>query len=165
MTTITMGSRPVTTTVQANTILTVTAAASSIGQLLRIGELKAGETRQTAIAAGETVTFGPFGTPRRVQLDIFSGASLSYDVAPADLVSQSQATAAGDARYAPILTNDVLDLVGAGAPVDYTDGTPPATGEGLAGPGSRYTDVTGKVLYLNTGTKAQPAWTALAFEA
>lgn len=58
---------------------------------------------------------------------------------------------------------DVCELLGSGAPVNYTDGDPVATGEGFAGPGSRYTDITGKVLYMNVGTKAQPTWSALAF--
>lgn len=64
-----------------------------------------------------------------------------------------------------VVASDILDLSGAGAPVDYTDGDPVATGEGVAGPGSRYTDVTAGALYLNTGTKAEPVWEALAFVA
>lgn len=36
------------------------------------------------------------------------------------------------------------------------------TGIGVAGPGSRYTDIDGPTLYINTGTKAQPIWVALA---
>lgn len=35
-------------------------------------------------------------------------------------------------------------------------------GAGVAGIGSRYTDVTNGVLYINTGTKAVPVWGALA---
>ena len=62
------------------------------------------------------------------------------------------------ANYQAVMTNDVKELIGAGAPVDYTDGTPPATGEGVAGPGSRYTDITAAKLYINGGTKAQPIW-------
>lgn len=46
----------------------------------------------------------------------------------------------------------------AGAPVDYTDGTPPATGEGVAPIGSlAIRKDTGK-LYINGGTQAQPLW-------
>lgn len=55
-----------------------------------------------------------------------------------------------------------LYLSGAGAPVDYTDGTPPATGEGVALPGALYTDTTGGTVYRNSGSQAEPAWTALA---
>jgi hypothetical protein len=36
------------------------------------------------------------------------------------------------------------------------------TGVGFAGPGSRYTDTDTPALYINTGTKAQPVWAALA---
>jgi hypothetical protein len=59
------------------------------------------------------------------------------------------------------VTGDICEIVGEGAPVDYTDGSPPATGEGFAGVMSRYTDITGKKLYVNTGTLAEPAWTEL----
>lgn len=52
---------------------------------------------------------------------------------------------------------------GAGAPVDYTDGDPPATGEGVAAPCSLYIDTDGKAIYMNTGTQAQPTWSQLAF--
>jgi hypothetical protein len=48
--------------------------------------------------------------------------------------------------------SSLREIVGAGAP---TDGT---TGANTAGPGSRYTDVTGAKLYINGGTRASPAW-------
>ena len=46
----------------------------------------------------------------------------------------------------------------AGAPVDYTDGTPPATGEGVAPKGSLCTRLDTGKLYINGETKAQPLW-------
>jgi len=49
-------------------------------------------------------------------------------------------------------------LRGAGVPVDYTDGSPPATGEGTALKGSLYVDTTNGKLYINGGTQAQPVW-------
>lgn len=55
-----------------------------------------------------------------------------------------------------------LYLYGAGAPVDYTDGDPAATGEGTAYPGALYTDVTNGNVYRNSGTRAEPAWTQIA---
>ena len=55
-----------------------------------------------------------------------------------------------------------LHLYGSGAPVDYTDGSPPATGEGTAYPGALYTDTTNANVYRNSGTRAEPAWTQLA---
>lgn len=53
-------------------------------------------------------------------------------------------------------------LYGAGAPVDYTDGTPPATGEGVAPAGALYSDTTDGVVYRNSGSQAEPVWTKLA---
>ena len=57
---------------------------------------------------------------------------------------------------------DFLEIFGSGVPVSYTDGDPVATGQDVAGKGSRYSDIAAGTLYLNTGTKAQPAWTQLA---
>lgn len=57
-----------------------------------------------------------------------------------------------------VVVGDTRFYVGAGAPVDYTDGTPPATGEAEAGIGSVYIDTTNGKLYVNGGTKAQPTW-------
>lgn len=56
------------------------------------------------------------------------------------------------------LTGDVYVTAGAGAPVDYTDGTPPATGEGVMGIGSLYVRTDTGKWYTNGGTKAQPLW-------
>jgi hypothetical protein len=67
----------------------------------------------------------------------------------------ADARAASDAALA---ATSQLWLTGAGVPVDYTDGTPPATGEGTAGIGSLYTDSTNGKLYINGGTKAEPLW-------
>ncbi len=53
---------------------------------------------------------------------------------------------------------DYCVYVAAGAPVDYTDGTPPATGEGVAGIGSEYVNTTTGKHYFNGGTKAEPLW-------
>lgn len=56
------------------------------------------------------------------------------------------------------LVGDIYILTGATAPVDYTDGDPAATGEGVAAKGSLYmAQDTGK-WYTNKGTKAQPVW-------
>lgn len=59
----------------------------------------------------------------------------------------------------------VLHLYGSGAPVDYTDGTPPATGEGVAPPGAIYSDISpagSGFVYRNSGSQAEPIWTKLA---
>lgn len=58
-----------------------------------------------------------------------------------------------------------LTLSGAGAPVDYTDGDPVATGEGYAPAGSTYADTETGDLYVNTGTTAEPTWSELALVA
>jgi hypothetical protein len=50
--------------------------------------------------------------------------------------------------------NDVVSIVGAGAPTDGTSGT----GVNLCGPGSQYTDITNKNVYINGNTKASPTW-------
>lgn len=87
------------------------------------------------------------------------------DVSPAQLLgligagsaTDQAATAAALAAYLA-----TLHLSGAGAPVDYTDGTPPATGEGVALKGALYSDTTGGLVYRNKGTQAQPIWQPLA---
>lgn len=82
-------------------------------------------------------------------------------------------TTSEGARLAAFLTNLVdsmealyplksLLLSGAGAPVNYTDGDPVATGDGVSPPGGLYIDTTNAVVYRNDGTAAQPLWVALA---
>jgi hypothetical protein len=57
------------------------------------------------------------------------------------------------------LSNNVVMLNGAGAPVDYSAGPPiVGTGIGFAGIGSIYVDTTNGKLYVNGGTLAQPVW-------
>lgn len=65
-------------------------------------------------------------------------------------------------QAAPLSTLVTLHLSGAGAPVDYTDGDPPATGEGTAPKGAIYSDTSGGNVYRNSGTQAEPVWTMLA---
>jgi hypothetical protein len=52
---------------------------------------------------------------------------------------------------------DVWDLVDNKAPVDGVAGT----GKGLAGKGSRFTDISTGTNYVNMGTKASPLWKAV----
>ena len=49
-----------------------------------------------------------------------------------------------------------LPITKAGAPVNGTSGD----GAGSAGPGSILIDYTNAVMYINTGTKSSPTWTA-----
>lgn len=53
-----------------------------------------------------------------------------------------------------LLNNNVLSLVGSGAPVNGASGT----GAGFAGPGSEYTDTVAGNYYINTNTIASPTW-------
>lgn len=153
MTTLTAGLKD-TISLQAQRALTVVGDAQAVARVWQLGATVGEQaTTLTEVAASETKVIGPFATNTRFEIECLAG-SVTFSDAPADFPTLAEM----DARFQPILTNDVLDLVGAGVPVDYTDGTPPATGEGLAGPGSRYTDITNAKLYINGGTKAQPIW-------
>lgn len=57
-----------------------------------------------------------------------------------------------------VIAGDVRIYVTAGAPVDYTDGDPAATGQGEAGIGSLCVRADTGKWYTNGGTKAQPLW-------
>lgn len=52
------------------------------------------------------------------------------------------------------LGKDVLRIIGAATPTDGTSGT----GHGTAGPGSLYFCTGTPGVYINTNTKASPAW-------
>lgn len=54
-----------------------------------------------------------------------------------------------------------LIMSGAGVPVDYTDGDPAASGEGVIVKGGLYIDTTNGFVYRNSGTLAHQAWTKL----
>lgn len=75
-------------------------------------------------------------------------------VAADGLLNVGTTTLTGSVR----LNGDVFVYFTDGAPVDYTDGTPPATGEGEGGIGSLCIDYTNGKVYVNGGTKAEPVW-------
>src|SRR5215467_4243923 len=54
-----------------------------------------------------------------------------------------------------LFRNDIGWFTTSGVPVNGTSGTL----AGFAGPGSQLWDLTGKTMYVNTGTKASPTWT------
>lgn len=56
-------------------------------------------------------------------------------------------------------------IEGAGAPVDYTDGDPVATGQDYAITGAKYQNITTGDVYINTGDEDEPVWEQLAFVA
>lgn len=64
--------------------------------------------------------------------------------------------------HAVVQADDFHIAILAGVPVDYTDGTPPATGEGVYSKGSLVIDTTNGNVYMNTGTKAQPVYSKMA---
>lgn len=78
--------------------------------------------------------------------------------ATAEVAIVNEAGAAIFTSTGLVVSGDTRLYTGAGAPVDYTDGTPPATGEAEAGIGSLYLDTTNGKIYVNGGTKAQPVW-------
>lgn len=86
-------------------------------------------------------------------VDLFAAENPHYTDSPGD------GRQGLNVAKAQIRTSDeVCFITGAGVPVDYTDGTPPATGETYAEIGSLYADTTNGKLYINGGTKAQPVW-------
>lgn len=103
------------------------------------------------IPVGATVFVGPFRSYTEHIVSHVNGDTVSYEIVVG--------TPGLHIVNAP---EDVSEMFGEGAPIDYTDGTPPGTGEGVAGRGSRYTDIAAGALYINTGTQAQPTWTQLA---
>lgn len=70
----------------------------------------------------------------------------------------TEAAIRGLAAAVDLQTSNVQIFTTAGVPVDYTDGTPPATGEAKAEKGALCVDSTNGKLYINGGTKAQPLW-------
>jgi hypothetical protein len=140
---------------QPGEVLTITAAAVSNGRVGRLADTSGSvvpdvPTAFQAIAAGLSLVVGPFPGRTHHLVESFAGTlscAITNAVPPLPISG------------AP---TDVVEMFGAGAPVDYTDGDPVATGQGMAGKASRYTNLSAGTLYINTGTKAQPTWTQLA---
>lgn len=150
-----------TVSLPAGHVLTITADAVSSGRAFPFTERVGDTAGLTTIDAGSSATLGPFATPKQYQIEALIG-TLSYSSAPVDFPTAAEALAAAVAAL-PIVpasgtVGDVKIYILAGAPVDYTDGTPPATGEGEAGIGSLAIDTAAGKLYINGGTKAQPLW-------
>jgi len=104
----------------------------------------------------------------RIRIENGGTASATGSVALADHTAQHTAmglVSAFGALSSTVNALAVLHLYGSGAPVDYTDGDPPATGEGVAAPNAIYSDISvagGGFVYRNSGTQVQPVWTKLA---
>lgn len=114
---------------------------------------------EIAAGAGATVAIGAVFTVRSSGI----GSVAVLDIRGRKIASVSPRTALmftaldADAESwavasAPVGQNNVVELSGAGAPVDGT------TGDNLAGPGSRYTDITGADLYIQTSLITTPVW-------
>lgn len=131
-------------------VLTITASADAVG-IVSLVTHPGIDAVGVVTVAGADLTIGPYVTDELVAVDL-TGGSCSYSVAKYDIASLAANLAVFEAA------RPVLDLMGDGVPVDYTDGDPVATGEGIAPIGSRYTDYTNGKLYLNGGTQAQPVW-------
>jgi hypothetical protein len=162
MTTVTVGS-PQTFTLPAGYALTVVAGATSSGRIFPFSESVGDTSGLTDVAASATVTLGPFSTVKRYLVETLAG-TLAVTSALVDFPTAAESLAAAVAAVAAVsipVTGTIGDTgiyVGAGAPVDYTDGSPAATGEGVAGIGSLYIDTTAGKLYVQKGTKAEPLW-------
>jgi hypothetical protein len=144
--------------------LSVTADANSSGNVVLLGQPGSAPSTPTQVAAGTTVTFGPDTSTNHYNVTAdtgvltFSSARIDYPTAPEALAAAATAITAAvaveEALQIPVVgtIGDVAELIGAGAPVDGM------TGAMVAGPGSRYTDITNANLYINGNTKASPTW-------
>lgn len=105
------------------------------------------------------------GSAITVNLATDSGGTITSTAA--DVLAAIEASPAADALVTvAIMTadsgtaDDGTGVVTARSLANLAGGT--GVGIGVAGKGSRYTDITNGTLYLNTGTKAVPVWTQLA---
>lgn len=143
----------------AGHVLTLTVPAGTTGSLVRLSDAAGGEPYAPVEINGADISVGPFATPRRYTINCDVG-TLSFASAVADpelFARLADYTATAD----DVTTLMSLHISGAGAPVDYTDGSPPASGEGVTPKGALYSDTTNGLVYRNSGTLAEPIWTAL----
>lgn len=108
------------------------------------------------------------GSAIRVSLETDAGSAIVTTAA--EVLAAIEAAAEADALVTVVIdatdtgvADDGSGVVTALSATALEGGT--GVGVGTAGIGSRYTDITNGVLYLNTGTAAQPVWAALAFVA
>lgn len=131
-------------------VMTVVGSADAAGNAF--DETHSGDPVFICAVSGASTTIGPFVEDKIVHIYLDEGEVTSVTLERYDLA----ALAADLAAFK--LARPTQEFAGDGAPVDYTDGDPAATGEGVAEIGARYTDITNGKLYLNGGTKAQPVW-------
>lgn len=112
-----------TQTLPAYSLLTIVAAAGAAGSIVRLADSMGGEPQGvTPIAAGETVTIGPFAVATRHDI-ICTAGELTYSAALVDYPTLAEALA-GAAAAVPGLAvpatgrpATVIEMFGAGAPV------------------------------------------------
>ncbi len=136
---------PVRPALFAGEVLTLTAPAGSNGRVGRLADTSGSVVPDVpsvfqAIAASGSLAIGPFQIQTYHLIEALLG-TLTYAV-----------TAAIPPVPISGAPTDVIEMFGSGAP---TDGT---TGLGVAGIGSRYTNLTTGKLYLNSAAKTSPAW-------
>jgi hypothetical protein len=156
MTTTVRPDTPFRETLPAGRVFSIVAPATVTGRVGRLADTNGAAVPDVPVSAfqpilaGTTLRVGPFRLPTRHTIEAYGGplTVTTVDAEPGLPISGAP--------------TDVVEFFGAGVPVSYTDGDPVATGEGVAGIGSRYTNLTSGTLYLNTGTRAQPTWTQLA---
>jgi hypothetical protein len=108
--------------------------------------------------ADRPLTYNAIGDTLRVSDQSY----LQFTWDGTDWVNNAPTLAAFGATSSTVNVLAALHRYGEGAPVDYTDGTPPATGEGSSPKGALYSDITGGFVYRNSGSQLQPVWTKLA---
>lgn len=114
--------------------------------VMQIDGASSAQTELAAMTTG-TTTLGPYGDTKSLVIHA-NDCAAEYDT--------GAITQTGSADT--LVNSGVMILSGAGAPVDYTDGDPAATGEGWAIKGALYIDTTNAKIYINGGTEAQPVW-------
>lgn len=145
---------------EANSLVTVAIDASDSGA----GDDGSGIVTAIAATALENGAGTGIGTASKgcICLDTTNGASYINTGTQAAPDWTASVTLAAFAATSSIVNGlAAVHIYGAGAPVDYTDGTPPASGEGTSPKGSLYSDTTNGFVYRNSGTQAQPIWTKL----
>jgi len=131
-------------------IATIVSDAISSGSISQL--IDGGQVAKQSIGLSSSVVLGPFGEERDIVLE-FEQNAFSLTISPYPVAKLFSAHSA--------LFNSLF-IVSDGVPVDYTDGTPPATGEGVILPGGLCFDTTNGDVYRNSGTQAEPVWTQLA---
>jgi hypothetical protein len=124
-----------------NQIATVSTDANSSARVAVVSGPEEQAAGFTSLAASGTATFGPFPSMRFLSVEGLTGQP-SVAIADADV---SKIEVVGDG-------SGVREMYGTAAP---TDGT---TGANIAGPGSRFTNVTNGDAYFQRGTISSPVW-------